>query len=151
MILDTLLFPHYRGKLLLRTRKTGALVQNRGNNSRDLTVTVSRSRESIESSDASLDPICRTILAEESADSKYYESRSLRDVGIKSRLDSSPNKPRTMGVLSRPKASTSLSTQSTGYRIVVSNLQANVTQEDIKVEHDGESFTRLRLYGVSRY
>ncbi|XP_011155148.1 uncharacterized protein LOC105192600 isoform X2 [Harpegnathos saltator] len=74
----------------------------------------------------------RTILAEETTDSKYYDSRSLREVGIKSRLDSSPNKPRTMGVLSRPKASSSSSTQSTGYRIVVSNLQANVTQEDIK-------------------
>ncbi|EZA58533.1 Polymerase delta-interacting protein [Ooceraea biroi] len=74
----------------------------------------------------------RTILAEEATDSKYYDSRSLRDVGIKSRLDSSPNKPRPMGVLSRPKASSSSSTQSTGYRIVVSNLQANVTQEDIK-------------------
>ncbi|XP_032667808.1 nucleolin 2-like [Odontomachus brunneus] len=74
----------------------------------------------------------RTILAEETTDSKYYDSRSLRDVGIKSRLDSSPNKSRTMGVMSRPKASSSSSTQSTGYRIVVSNLQANVTQEDIK-------------------
>jgi hypothetical protein len=75
----------------------------------------------------------RTILAEEAADSKYYDSRSLRDVGIKSRLDSSTSKSRPMGVLSRPKASSSSSTQSTGYRIVVSNLQANVTQEDIKV------------------
>ncbi|KAH0951908.1 hypothetical protein HN011_002617 [Eciton burchellii] len=74
----------------------------------------------------------RTILAEEAADSKYYDSRSLRDVGIKSRLDSSTSKSRPMGVLSRPKASSSSSTQSTGYRIVVSNLQANVTQEDIK-------------------
>ena len=75
----------------------------------------------------------RTILAEEIADSKYYDSRSLRDVGVKSRLDSSVNKSRLMGALSRPKASSSTSsTQSTGYRIVVSNLQANVTQEDIK-------------------
>lgn len=75
----------------------------------------------------------RTILAEETADSKYYDSRSLRDVGVKSRLDSSVNKSRIMGALSRPKASSSSSsTQSTGYRIVVSNLQANVTQEDIK-------------------
>ena len=76
----------------------------------------------------------RTILAEDPIDSKYYDSRSHRDVGVKSRLDSVPNKPRTMGVLSRPKTSPSSSSQSTGYRIVVSNLQANVTQEDIKVE-----------------
>ena len=74
----------------------------------------------------------RTILAEDPIDSKYYDSRSHRDVGVKSRLDSVPNKPRTMGVLSRPKTSPSSSSQSTGYRIVVSNLQANVTQEDIK-------------------
>ncbi|KAG7209143.1 hypothetical protein KM043_015286 [Ampulex compressa] len=74
----------------------------------------------------------RTILAEDPVDSKYYDSRSHRDVGVKSRLDSVPSKSRTMGVLSRPKTSTSSSSQSTGYRIVVSNLQANVTQEDIK-------------------
>jgi len=77
--------------------------------------------------------IYRTIVTEEAADSKYYDSRNLREIGIKSRLDSSANKTRTMGVLSRPKASSSSSTQSNGYRIVVSNLQANVTQEDIKV------------------
>jgi len=76
----------------------------------------------------------RTIVAEETADSKYYDSRNLREVGVKSRLDSSTNKTRTMGVLSRPKASSSSSAQSNGYRIVVSNLQANVTQEDIKVQ-----------------
>ncbi|XP_018403278.1 PREDICTED: uncharacterized protein LOC108780163 isoform X2 [Cyphomyrmex costatus] len=74
----------------------------------------------------------RTIVAEETADSKYYDSRSIREVGIKSRLDASGNKIRTMSVLSRPKASSSSSAQSNGYRIVVSNLQANVTQEDIK-------------------
>ncbi|XP_039313630.1 uncharacterized protein LOC105199247 isoform X2 [Solenopsis invicta] len=74
----------------------------------------------------------RTIVAEDTADSKYYDSRNLREVGVKSRLDSSANKPRTMGVLARPKASSSSSIQSNGYRIVVSNLQANVTQEDIK-------------------
>ncbi|XP_012224216.1 uncharacterized protein [Linepithema humile] len=74
----------------------------------------------------------RTILAEETTDSKYYESRSLRDMGIKSRLESSANKSRTISALSRPKVTSSSSTQSTGYRIVVSNLQANVTQEDIK-------------------
>ncbi|XP_018314778.1 polymerase delta-interacting protein 3 isoform X1 [Mycetomoellerius zeteki] len=74
----------------------------------------------------------RTIVAEETADSKYYDSRSLREVGIKSRLDASGNKTRTMSVSSRPKASSSSSAQSNGYRIVVSNLQANVTQEDIK-------------------
>ncbi|KYM76046.1 hypothetical protein ALC53_13531 [Atta colombica] len=76
----------------------------------------------------------RTIVAEETADSKYYDSRNLREVGIKSRLDASGNKTRTLSVLSRPKASSSSSAQSNGYRIVVSNLQANVTQEDIKVQ-----------------
>ncbi|XP_011646517.1 polymerase delta-interacting protein 3-like [Pogonomyrmex barbatus] len=74
----------------------------------------------------------RTIVAEDTTDSKYYDSRNLREVGVKSRLDSSANKTRTMGVLSRPKTSSTSSTQSNGYRIVVSNLQANVTQEDIK-------------------
>lgn len=74
----------------------------------------------------------RTILAEDGIDSKYYDSRGHRDVGVKSRLDSIPTKSRSMGVLSRPKTSTTSSSQSTGYRIVVSNLQANVTQEDIK-------------------
>ncbi|XP_076755312.1 uncharacterized protein LOC143426071 [Xylocopa sonorina] len=74
----------------------------------------------------------RTILAEDPVDSKYYDSRSHRDVGVKSRLDSLPTKSRNMGVLSRSKTSSSSSSQSTGYRIVVSNLQANVTQEDIK-------------------
>lgn len=77
----------------------------------------------------------RTILAEETTDSKYYDSRSLRDMGIKSRLESSANKSRTISALSRPKVTSSSSTQSTGYRIVVSNLQANVTQEDIKVQY----------------
>ncbi|KAK2583234.1 hypothetical protein KPH14_009251 [Odynerus spinipes] len=74
----------------------------------------------------------RTILAEDSIDSKYYDSRGQRDIGVKSRLDTMPTKPRTMEHLSRPKTSSSSTTQSTGYRIVVSNLQANVTQEDIK-------------------
>lgn len=81
--------------------------------------------------------VYRTIVAEGAGDSKYYDSRSIapvRDIGIKSRLDSSPSKSRTMGVLSRPKM-TSVSPQTTGYRIVVSNLQANVTQEDIKVKY----------------
>ncbi|XP_012281191.1 polymerase delta-interacting protein 3 [Orussus abietinus] len=82
----------------------------------------------------------RTILSEGPPESKYYESRShreSRDVGVKSRLDSMPSKPRLMsserpmGPIARPKSSSSSST-STGYRIVVSNLQANVTQEDIK-------------------
>lgn len=92
----------------------------------------------------------RTILAEEIADSKYYDSRSLRDVGVKSRLDSSVNKSRLMGALSRPKASSSTqSTQSTGYRIVVSNLQANVTQEDIKVQYNN-LFSKL-LVLVTKY
>ena len=75
----------------------------------------------------------RTILAEDPVDPKYYDSRSHREIGVKSRLDSVPNKSRIMGVLSRSKtSSSSSSSQSTGYRIVVSNLQANVTQEDIK-------------------
>lgn len=74
----------------------------------------------------------RTILAEEPIESKYYDSRSHREMGVKSRLDSVPAKSRAMSALSRPKTSSSSSAQSTGYRIVVSNLQANVTQEDIK-------------------
>lgn len=75
----------------------------------------------------------RTILAEDATDSKYYDSRSHRDIGVKSRLDSVPSKSRNIGVLPRSKTSSTSSSQSTGYRIVVSNLQANVTQEDIKV------------------
>ncbi|XP_033202900.1 uncharacterized protein LOC117164143 isoform X1 [Bombus vancouverensis nearcticus] len=74
----------------------------------------------------------RTILAEDATDSKYYDSRSHRDIGVKSRLDSVPSKSRNIGVLPRSKTSSTSSSQSTGYRIVVSNLQANVTQEDIK-------------------
>ncbi|XP_066598430.1 polymerase delta-interacting protein 3-like [Prorops nasuta] len=74
----------------------------------------------------------RTILANESLESKYYEARSQRDIGVKSRLDSMQNKSRTMSMMSRPKQGVNTSLQSTGYRIVVSNLQANVTQEDIK-------------------
>ncbi|XP_015595542.1 polymerase delta-interacting protein 3 isoform X2 [Cephus cinctus] len=74
----------------------------------------------------------RTILTDDVVDDKYFEQRSHREVGVKSRLDSAPIKPRTMGILSRPKTSSGSSSQSTGYRIVVSNLQANVTQEDIK-------------------
>lgn len=83
------------------------------------------------------------------ADSKYYDSRNLRDMGIKSRLESSANKSRTISALSRPKV-TSSSTQSTGYRIVVSNLQANVTQEDIKVRckycWKNFYFANIRIY-----
>lgn len=71
-------------------------------------------------------------MAEDAIDSKYYEPRSQRDIGVKSRLDTIPSKSRTMDHLSRPKTGSSASSQSTGYRIVVSNLQANVTQEDIK-------------------
>lgn len=77
----------------------------------------------------------RTILAEDPLKPKYYDPRIHRDVGVKSRLDSmSTTKSRTMSTLPRPKtsSSTSSSPQSSGYRIVVSNLQANVTQEDIK-------------------
>ncbi|XP_020289681.1 polymerase delta-interacting protein 3-like isoform X2 [Pseudomyrmex gracilis] len=60
------------------------------------------------------------------------KSRNPRDAGVKSRLDSSVNKLKLSPTVSRPKASSSSSPQSPGYRIVVSNLQANVTQEDIK-------------------
>ncbi|XP_017878739.1 polymerase delta-interacting protein 3-like isoform X2 [Ceratina calcarata] len=76
----------------------------------------------------------RTILAEDPIETKYYDPRVHRDVGVKSRLDSmNTNKSRTMSTLPRPKTSSSSSSpQSSGYRIVVSNLQANVTQEDIK-------------------
>ncbi|XP_011311937.1 uncharacterized protein [Fopius arisanus] len=74
----------------------------------------------------------RTILAEEHEE-KYFDARSHRDVGVKSRLEGSGTKSRTLGVLVRAKSSSSgVSGQPTGYRIVVSNLQANVTQEDIK-------------------
>lgn len=68
----------------------------------------------------------RTILTED------YDSRSHRDIGVKSRLDAMQNKSRSMGVLSRPKVPPTPTSPTTGYRIVVSNLQANVTQEDIK-------------------
>ncbi|XP_015110249.1 uncharacterized protein LOC107036656 [Diachasma alloeum] len=74
----------------------------------------------------------RTILADEHEE-KYFDVRSHRDVGVKSRLEGSGTKPRALGVLGRAKSSSSGgSSQPTGYRIVVSNLQANVTQEDIK-------------------
>jgi hypothetical protein len=56
--------------------------------------------------------------------------RNHRELGVKSRLDALPAKStRAVPSSSRPKSSS----QSTGYRIIVSNLQANVTQEDIKV------------------
>ncbi|XP_008548717.1 uncharacterized protein LOC103572087 isoform X1 [Microplitis demolitor] len=56
-------------------------------------------------------------------DDKYY-SRSSRQPGVKSRLDSN--------LKSKPVMRTKTTSQTTGYRIVVSNLQAEVTQEDIK-------------------
>lgn len=60
---------------------------------------------------------------------KYYSMRNHRELGVKSRLDSPPPKTsRAASSSSRPKSGS----QSNGYRIVVSNLQANVTQEDIK-------------------
>lgn len=74
----------------------------------------------------------RTILADDTVNDRYLEVRGRREVGVKSRLDSLPSKPRTMGILSRPKSSSNSTSVTTGYRIVVSNLQANVTQEDIK-------------------
>lgn len=72
-------------------------------------------------------------MAEDPMNDRYLEIRGRREVGVKSRLDSLPSKPRTMGILSRPKTGSNSSSGTTGYRIVVSNLQANVTQEDIKV------------------
>ncbi|XP_034942092.1 polymerase delta-interacting protein 3-like [Chelonus insularis] len=77
----------------------------------------------------------RTIITNDDHDEKYYNSRSSRDVSVKSRLDSSLSKSQRSAdpVMSRPKTtSLSSSSQQSGYRIVVSNLQANVTQEDIK-------------------
>lgn len=73
----------------------------------------------------------RTILPDSAAEAKYYESRTHRETGVKSRLDSSPAKPRSMSMASHQKQGP-MTTHTTGYRIVVSNLQANVTQEDIK-------------------
>ncbi|XP_011494593.1 PREDICTED: polymerase delta-interacting protein 3-like [Ceratosolen solmsi marchali] len=71
----------------------------------------------------------RTIIPESVIESKYYSMRNHRELGVKSRLDALPAKStRTVPSSSRPKSSS----QSTGYRIIVSNLQANVTQEDIK-------------------
>lgn len=71
----------------------------------------------------------RTIIPESIIESKYYSIRNHRELGVKSRLDTLPSKSsRTVPSSSRPKSSS----QSTGYRIIVSNLQANVTQEDIK-------------------
>ncbi|XP_012264492.1 uncharacterized protein LOC105690915 [Athalia rosae] len=74
----------------------------------------------------------RTILAQDTVSDRYLDVRGRREIGVKSRLDSLPSKPRTMGILSRPKSSSNSTSATTGYRIVVSNLQANVTQEDIK-------------------
>lgn len=61
-------------------------------------------------------------------DSKYYSARNHRDNSAKSRLDSPPKTLRAAPGSSRPKPAA----PSTGYRIVVSNLQPNVTHEDIK-------------------
>ncbi|XP_001600231.2 polymerase delta-interacting protein 3 [Nasonia vitripennis] len=71
----------------------------------------------------------RTIIPDNSIEAKYYTMRNHREIGVKSRLDSPPPKAsRTASNSSRPKSSSTAA----GYRIVVSNLQANVTQEDIK-------------------
>ncbi|KAH0561792.1 polymerase delta-interacting protein 3-like isoform X1 [Cotesia glomerata] len=74
--------------------------------------------------DWSFESKSRTIIDEDDLedDDKYY--RSSRQPGVKSRLDSMKSRPE---INSRSKSSST-----TGYRIVVSNLQANVTQEDIK-------------------
>ncbi|XP_043274069.1 uncharacterized protein [Venturia canescens] len=75
----------------------------------------------------------RTILAESPIEPKYFDPRSHREIGVKSRLDGMTSKQqRPMESMGRPKTSSTSSSHSTGYRIVVSNLQANVTQEDIK-------------------
>ncbi|KAF7996047.1 hypothetical protein HCN44_009832 [Aphidius gifuensis] len=72
----------------------------------------------------------RTIVADEH-DDNYYDSRSNhRDVAVKTRFDSNI-KSRQIGLLARPKTVNS-SSGINGYRIVVSNLQANVTKEDIQ-------------------
>lgn len=71
----------------------------------------------------------RIILSDNAGDGKYYDSRNHREVGIKARLDTSPVKSRNTGMLQQKM----ITTHTTGYRIVVSNLQPNVTQEDIKV------------------
>ncbi|XP_051159912.1 polymerase delta-interacting protein 3-like [Leptopilina boulardi] len=70
----------------------------------------------------------RIILSDNAGDGKYYDSRNHREVGIKARLDTSPVKSRNTGMLQQKM----ITTHTTGYRIVVSNLQPNVTQEDIK-------------------
>ncbi|XP_058800306.1 polymerase delta-interacting protein 3-like [Phymastichus coffea] len=73
----------------------------------------------------------RTIIPD--VNSKYYQTvKSHRDVGVRSRLQASPPPP-TKTSRSAPTATRlKTSSQSGGYRIVVSNLQSNVTQEDIK-------------------
>ncbi|CAG5090926.1 Similar to POLDIP3: Polymerase delta-interacting protein 3 (Homo sapiens), partial [Cotesia congregata] len=74
--------------------------------------------------DWSFESKSRTIIDDEDLDDedKYY--RSSRQPGVKSRLDSMKSR--------QEMNSRSKSSPTTGYRIVVSNLQANVTQEDIK-------------------
>jgi hypothetical protein len=53
---------------------------------------------------------------------------------LKARLDTPVVTPRTMGILSSGSKSTnSTPSAPTGHRIVVSNLQTSVTQEDIRV------------------
>lgn len=54
---------------------------------------------------------------------------------LKARLDTPTSSPRTMGILSATstKPSTTPATPQ-GHRIVVSNLQTSVTQEDIRVK-----------------
>ncbi|XP_067013669.1 polymerase delta-interacting protein 3 [Anabrus simplex] len=52
---------------------------------------------------------------------------------LKARLDTPPVAPRTMGILSAPTSSAAATPPApTGHRIVVSNLQPSVTQEDIR-------------------
>lgn len=58
----------------------------------------------------------------------YSSGMPLRMSNIRSRLDSSPNYPESHGILSKQKVIVPA-----GHRIVVSNLQTTVTQDDIKV------------------
>lgn len=53
-----------------------------------------------------------------------------RNLGIRARLDSNPTQPQTHGILSQTKTKVVVPA---GHRIVISNLQSTVTQDDIRV------------------
>lgn len=57
-------------------------------------------------------------------------SPSPRSLNIRARLDSNPAQPQSHGILSQTKTKVVVPA---GHRIVVSNLQATVTQDDIRV------------------